>query len=237
MGFAGGRLIIGHRGAAGLAPENTLASFRMAADLGVDGVELDVHRIEGRLVVIHDEVLERTTSGTGRLGDCRLAALRRLDAGGGQSIPLLEEVFAVLPPTVGVNIELKGKDTAELASALALKEQADQGRDILISSFDLAELRHTADLTEGRIKIAPLFSRWPKQGWPLVQSLGAWSVNLGARAASRLRLDEARARGIRVLVYTVNEPKTAERLFNWGAVGLFTVRPDRMLGVNLPPIR
>lgn len=228
MGFGGTKLVIGHRGAAGLAPENTLDGFRRAAALGVDAVELDVHRLENALVVIHDDALERTTSGRGPLQAHSLAAVRRLDAGRGQRVPLLEEVFAALPVHVGVNIELKALGTAELAVELAQGE-LDRGRDVLISSFDLDELGHAAALGSSALKIAPLFGRWPRAGWQVAQDLRAWSVNLSLRAASKRLIGEAGKRGLKTLIYTVNDRPTANRLIAWGATGVFTDFPDRLI--------
>ena len=281
MSFHSERLIIGHRGAAGLAPENTLAGFGKAAALGVHAVELDVHCVGGRLLVVHDDHLDRTTSGSGELASLDIAELRALDAGGGQPIPYLEEVFDALPVEVGINVELKGPDTAEpvfsmlrdLAriahqlpaadadasrkrgrapfirgvspraprlkapgrlDALATKvgERCGPGRpqrDVLVSSFDLDELGRFAKLARGAFKVAPLFRRWHEKIPELSAELSAWSVNLGVRAATRRQIRRARARGFRVLVYTVNDPVDAERLFSWGATGIFTDFPDRMI--------
>ena len=228
MGFGGSNLVIGHRGAAGLAPENTLDGFRRAAALGVDAVELDVHALAGALVVIHDDTLDRTTSGQGPLQAQSLAALRCLDAGDGQRVPLLEEVFAALPVNVGVNIELKARGTAELAVPLAEAELA-RGRDLLISSFDLEELGHAAALGGSALRIAPLFGRWPRAGWQLARDLQAWSVNLSMRAASKRLIGEASRRGLKTLIYTVNDRPTADRLIAWGATGVFTDYPDRLV--------
>ncbi|MCY4343545.1 MAG: glycerophosphodiester phosphodiesterase family protein [Gammaproteobacteria bacterium] len=228
MGFAGTNLVIGHRGAAGLAPENTLDGFRRAVALGVDAVELDVHALDGAVVVIHDDALDRTTSGRGPLQAQSLAALRRLDAGGGQRVPLLQEVFAALPVNVGVNVELKGRGTAELAVPLAAAEMA-RGRDLLISSFDLDELGRAAALGGAALKIAPLFGRWPRQGWRVARALRAWSVNLSLRTASRRLVEEAGERGLKTLIYTVNDRPTADRLIDWGATGVFTDHPDLLI--------
>jgi len=227
LGFGGTNLIIGHRGAAGLAPENTLESFRIAAALGVDAVELDVHRVEDALVVLHDDTLDRTTSGRGPLAAQSLATLASLDAGGGQSVPLLAEALAALPVEVGVNIELKGRGTAELAVPLAAAEIG-RGRDMLISSFDLDELGLAAATAAATgLRIAPLFRRWPSSGWRTAQALGAWSVNLSLAAASKRLLGAARKRALRTLIYTVNDRPTADRLFAWGAAGVFTDFPNR----------
>ena len=230
MGFGGTKLIIGHRGAAGIVPENTLEGFRRAAALGADAVELDVRRLEDALVVFHDDTLDRTTSGRGPLKAQSLTAVRRLDAGCGQRVPLLEEVFAGLPVNVGVNVELKTPGTAELAVPLAESEVA-RGRDVLISSFDLDQLGQASALGSSALKIAPLFGRWPRQGWPVSRRLRAWSVNLSLRAASKRLIGEAGERGLKTLVYTVNDRPTADRLFAWGATGVFTDYPDRLIEV------
>ena len=99
-------IIIGHRGASGNFPENTLAAFRHAAALGCPWVELDVHLLEGELVVIHDEQLDRTTNGRGHLEAAGLAAVRALDAGNGEQVPLLSEVLTALNGQVAINVEL-----------------------------------------------------------------------------------------------------------------------------------
>ena len=228
MSFHSERLIVGHRGAAGLAPENTLAGFAKAAALGVHAVELDVHCVDGRLLVIHDGHLDRTTSGRGELASLDIAELRALDAGGGEPIPYLEEVFDALPAEVGMNVELKGPDTAAPVFSM-LRDLVRPQRDVLVSSFDLHELRRFAELARGAFKVAPLFRRWHEKIPELSAELSAWSVNLGIRAATRRQIRRTRARGFRVLVYTVNDPVNAERLFSWGATGIFTDFPDRMI--------
>lgn len=226
MSFDRQPLVVGHRGAAGLAPENTLRSFALAAELGVDAVELDVHYVHQKLFVMHDGRLDRTTSGSGALSDHDLEALRSFDAGLGQCIPYLEEVFAALPNAIGINIELKGPGTAAPVIDW-LTQQPD--RDVLISSFNLEELREAQNIGDGRFKLALLFDRWQRNVWSSAETFGAWSVNLNVRAASKRRIEEARARGLRVLVYTVNDEETARRLLDWGVAGLFTDFPDRIV--------
>ncbi len=228
MSFDRSPLVVGHRGAAGLAPENTLQSFALAARLGVAAVELDVHYVHGKLLVIHDDTLDRTTSGSGALAGFDLEALRSLDAGLGQSIPYLEEVFAAVPNNVGINIELKGRDTARPVVEWLIGQQ---DRDVLISSFNLDELREFKNFSDGRFKVAPLFDKWRPAVWPVAEALGAWSINLSVRAASKRRIDEAIERGLKVLVYTVNDGATARRLLGWGVAGFFTDFPNRMIAL------
>ena len=118
-------LIVGHRGAAGHEPENTLRSVEAALRLGANAIEIDVHQVEGRLVVIHDDRLERTTNGEGRLAAHSLAALRALDAGQGERIPTLDEVIELVAGRAELVIELKGADTAEPVARL-LRSQKPQ---------------------------------------------------------------------------------------------------------------
>src|SRR6266511_3945699 len=107
-------IVVGHRGAAGLEPENTLRAFRRGIELGVDYVECDVHLTrDGHLAVIHDETVDRTTDGHGPVAGFSLEELRRLDAGQGERIPTLEEVLATTRGHVRLLIELKGARTEE----------------------------------------------------------------------------------------------------------------------------
>jgi len=100
--------IIGHRGASGYAPENTLESFDLAIRQGVSVIELDVHRCaSGELVVIHDETLDRTTNGKGSVAKMTLNELKELDAGNGNSVPALEDVFETVARRVKINIEIR----------------------------------------------------------------------------------------------------------------------------------
>lgn len=232
MSFLDPVLVIGHRGAAGLVPENTLPSFQRAFECAVGAVELDVYAIEGELLVIHDDTLERTTNGSGPLAAQPLAALRRLDAGGGWPIPLLGEVAAILPAGVGLNIELKGPDTAgPVADFLARTPVAD----VLVSSFEHAELRRFHALAPA-VRVAPLFDRWTDRAWSIAEELDAFAINLSRRIATRDRLARARELGLRTYVYTVNEPAEARTLIGNGATGIFTDYPDQITAARLDPI-
>ncbi len=103
-------LKIGHRGAMGYAPENTLGSFAKALELGVDGIELDVHVCKsGEVVVIHDERVDRTTNGKGQVKEMTLKELKELDAGKGERIPTLEEVLDFVDRRAFIDIELKAE--------------------------------------------------------------------------------------------------------------------------------
>lgn len=223
-GFSDQPVIIGHRGAAGLEPENTLPSFRTAVALGVQAVELDVHLCEDELVVIHDPTLERTTNGTGEVSRTSFAALRALDAGAGAQVPTLAEVIEVLPEQVGLNIELKGAGTGPV---LAGWLPAPGERQILISSFTHDALAAFRSLRSD-YPVAPLYSRWKADAVATAHAFGGGFINLGRKLATTSRLEEIRAAGLKALVYTVNDLNEAKRLVAAGAWGLFTDFPDRI---------
>src|SRR2546428_297275 len=136
-------LCIGHRGARGHEPENTVRSVRRAIELGADGVEIDVYFVDGELVVIHDAKLERTTNGRGRVMRKSFAFLRSLDAGKGERIPTLREIFDAVDRRAFVNVELKGRNTAEPVQSLIEEYVAARGwrfEDFIVSSFHRREL-------------------------------------------------------------------------------------------------
>jgi glycerophosphoryl diester phosphodiesterase len=148
---AEGRIMLGgHRGNPADHPENTLASFRSAIALGCDMVECDVHLTsDGELAVIHDHQLERTTDGTGLVGAHTLAELRELDAGGGERIPLLEEVFELCRDRVGLVIETKQNPIPypgleeKLVAAIRERSMAAQ---VSVISFHHGCIRHLREI-------------------------------------------------------------------------------------------
>lgn len=150
---AGRPLIIGHRGASAHAPENTLAAFMLAQAQGADGVELDVMRCAtGEVVVIHDDTVDRTTGGEGRVRALSLAALRKLDAGNGERIPTLDEVIiatAGAPRPFLLNIEVKNYatpfDGLEQSVVEVVRRHGCADR-VLFSSFNPLAVRRLAQL-------------------------------------------------------------------------------------------
>jgi glycerophosphoryl diester phosphodiesterase len=143
--------VIGHRGAAAYAPENTLASFRMAQDMGADWFELDVHLTkDGQVIVIHDEKVDRTTNGHGEVRDMTLAQLRELDAGSkkdpkfaGEKLPTLAEALDLGRTKTGVYLEIKNDDddTDLMAKILRDAEGQAHGSDGLLRDM----MRHIED--------------------------------------------------------------------------------------------
>ncbi len=222
---------IGHRGARGHEPENTLRSVRRALELGAHGIEIDVWLIDGELVVFHDAKLERTTNGRGYLSRKTFAQLRALDAGQGERIPTLREVFETVGRRAFINVELKGRHTAGPVQRLIAEFVEQHGwcwTDFLVSSFHRAELRAVSD---HRVPIALLLTRPTRLSMFSARRVRAVAVNPALRYVTRGFVEEAHERGLKVFVYTVNDPADIERLRGWGVDGVFTDFPERALGV------
>ncbi len=231
MGFDAEFVIVGHRGAAGLAPENTLPAFRLAERLGVDAVELDIRLADSRLAVFHDATLERTTNGSGAINEKSWDEIQTLDAGGGERIPELAQVFGVLNSASGVNIELKGK-SAGAALAEFLKSNSPP-QPLLVSSFSIREIE-AFQRAGGSAPIALLIAKFDERHAHRAIELGAWSAHLHDRLATPKRVAQLVDCGLRVFVYTVNNPARLRELRNIGAHGVFTDFPDRCAIKPLP---
>jgi len=218
--------VIGHRGAAGHEPENTLRSVEAALRLGVDAVEVDVHAVDGRLVVIHDERLERTTNGHGRLADHTFAQLRALDAGRGERIPTLDEVLDAVGGRAELVVELKGAETAAPVATL-LRARGPAADDVVVSSFDHVQLaRMRALLPE--VRRGALVGGVPLGYAAFARDLGAHSVHMSAEFLRAPFVDDAHRRGMVVWVYTVNRRDDAERARALGVDGVFSDVPDEI---------
>lgn len=226
-------ITIGHRGAAGYAPENTLKSIARALDLGAHWVEIDVYSVDNQLVVIHDDKLERTTNGHGYLSDKSFSYLRSLDAGQGEKIPILDEVFELVNHRAGINIELKGSNTAKHL-AKHISDRIARGwsfEEILVSSFDHTELATLKDI-EPRIRRGGLIYGIPQDYAAFGEKLKLHSVNPSIHFINQQLIDDAHKRGFLVLAYTANDPRDIEKMASMGVDGLFSDYPDRVL--NLP---
>ncbi|PIS40565.1 MAG: glycerophosphodiester phosphodiesterase [Candidatus Kerfeldbacteria bacterium CG08_land_8_20_14_0_20_43_14] len=226
-------LKIGHRGACGHEPENTLRSIKKALELSVDMIEFDVYVCKsGGLVVIHDDTVNRTTNGTGYVTEMTFEELRKLDAGKGEKIPTLQEALDLINGKVQVNIELKGVGTA-LPVAKTINEYTTKHPGVwtpehfLVSSFNHFELRAFKQAMPG-IKIGALICGMLTTRAQFAQDLGAYSVNPSIEFLDQEFVDDAHRRGLKVFVYTVNLPEDIERMKAWGVDGVFSNFPYRL---------
>jgi glycerophosphoryl diester phosphodiesterase len=225
-------LCFGHRGARGHSPENTLDSIEKAISLGVDWIEIDVHPVERELVVIHDMRLERTTTGTGYVAEKSLDYLRSLDAGEGQRIPLLGEVFDRVDRRVGINVEIRSPGS--VASVISLidsyvKNDKWSYDAFLVSSFIHPEIDQIKKV-QPKIKTGALVSGIPLDYPRFAIDLDAYSIHPKLDYVSPKIIDSAHEHGLKVFVYTVNHPDDIERMRDMGADGLFTDYPERVKG-------
>jgi glycerophosphoryl diester phosphodiesterase len=228
-------LCIGHRGACGHEPENTLRSIRRALELGAHGVEIDARLVHGELLVMHDAKLDRTTNGRGYLTRKSLEALRALDAGQGERIPTLREVFETVNRRAFINVELKGRKTARPVCALIHEFVRTHGwryEDFLVSSFARAELRAVDD---PRIPIGLLLTRPTRLYGLSARRVRACAVNPAVRHVNARFVADAHRRGLRVFPYTANDPAEIARLRDLGVDGVFTDFPERVVGVRTVP--
>lgn len=227
-------LCIGHRGARGHAPENTLLSIDTGIGLGADMVEFDVQSCGEELVVIHDPRLERTTNGKGRVDQVSLAYLRGLDAGQGQQIPTLQEVLELVAARVALNVEIKSAAGTGARVAAAIREALGDGwtpGQFLVSSFHLPELYEFKQLAP-EIPVAALVCGVPLDWAACAVELGASALNISAEFADPRLIHDAHARGLKVYAYTVNHPDDIAALRDARLDGVFSDYPDRVLAVR-----
>lgn len=221
-----------HRGGGSLAPENTLAGIRLAARLGFKAVEFDVMLSgDGTPVLIHDETLERTTNGTGRVCATPDDLLFSLDAGWGESIPRFVDA-ANLCRELGLlaNVEIKPSlgqeiETAERVAKLTVDLWQGAAVPPLLSSFSLTALAVARDLAPG-IARGVLFESVPADWLAEIKRLRAFSLHCDADFLPDDILAEAQANAVPVLCYTVNSENRAKNLFAHGVSALFTDRLD-----------
>lgn len=242
----GGIRLIGHRGARGVAPENTLPAIEHGIEVGADAIELDVHRSrDGVIVVIHDPTLERTTDGEGSVADRTLAELKQLDAGyhftpdeggtypfrgRGVRIPTLDEALEAIG-ALPVIVEVKSADAGvALAEWLRGRPEREQ---IALGGFERRFVEPAADLVRWRSATEEELSRFVLLGKiglgrPFAPSADALMVpekHKGIRVVSRGLIRRCHALGIGVYVWTVNRPDDMRRLLAWGVDGLISDYP------------
>ena len=225
-----------HRGGRKWAPENTLSAFKKSVELGVDGIELDIHKCKsGELVVIHDDTVNRTTNGTGRVKDMTWTQLSELDAGSwydkkfaGEKLPLLKEVLATVAGKLTINVEIKNCPTLYDGIAddlIALLETYPHPEKIVISSFDHQVIHSIATKTK-KYKLAML-------GDSIIFDLGNYAKNVGAQCWNPdfdcVRADSMKAAHdshLEVNTWTVNKAEDWQHAKDLGVDTIITDDPE-----------
>ena len=219
-------LKIAHRGAAGHAPENTLGAVETGIRLGADYVEIDVQRTrDGRLVVIHDSDVARTTNGRGKVGEMTFEELRRLDAGSGEMIPALEEVLEVARDRTGLMIEIKVPGiAAQLYHTVDGHFPADK---VIYASFHHAELLEVRDLAAAVDTLA-LIDGVPVLGARFALDARATHAGIALDSLTPAFVKALQESGLQVFVYTVNKPEDIRWLESLPVDGIISDHPDRL---------
>ncbi len=246
--------VIAHRGGAGLAPENTMAAFRKAVAMGVDMLEMDVHMTkDGHIVVIHDSTVDRTTDGAGKVNEMSFRKLEELDAGyrftpdGGMSypyrgkgitIPSLEEVLSSFPNT-RMSIEIKPSNplVADKVVSLVKKHHADER--VLLISFDSNVMHRVRTIDPDVVTGA---SKWEMETFWIMQELHIWRLYRpipdvlqlpdtwkGHQVVTPGLIRAAHKLGMKVQVWTVDDPAEMEKFIGEKVDGIITDRPDLLL--------
>lgn len=235
--------VIGHRGAAAYAPENTLESIHTAADIGVEWVELDVKLTKDDVpILFHDETLERTTNGSGAVKDKTYQELKELLAGVNFSegfttafIPTLEDAIdALIERGLGLNLEIKAcagreKETAEVALDVLAQYWDDHDR-LLISSFSYISMEAALDIAPDWHRGFLLPAEWPENWQEAAKYLDPSTINLNGNTVTQeqieLLIDEL---NLPILAYTINDPQRGRLLQSWGVDGFFSDAPDVLI--------
>ncbi|GGN09301.1 glycerophosphoryl diester phosphodiesterase [Shewanella putrefaciens] len=223
-------LIFAHRGASGYQVENTLAAMAKALELGAKAIELDVHNVEGELVVFHDRRLDNKSSGTGVIHTVTKDYLAGINVKG-EPIPTLWQILELIAGRCTVNIELKGINTVQPLVDLYPKVLSELGfteDQLLISSFNhpyLSDIKRALP----QALVAPLLASIPLDGATVVSQLRAYSLHLDVSFISQALVDDAHQRGAKVYVHTVDHSDDIHALKQMGVDGIFSNYPDRAM--------
>ncbi len=232
-------LCIAHRGGAAYAPENTLAALNNAIKIGADYSEVDVHlSSDGHVVVIHDDLLERTTDGEGLVKDMTVARLKELDAGSwfseefkGEKIPTLEEVLDTAKGKIGVVIEIKNGPyfyEGIEQKVIDLVEEKNMEKDVIIISFD-HECIKTVNSIAPFIATGVLYYANILDVEELKEDTGAEYICPGWALATQKALKDCHEEKIKMNIWTVNDEKVMKKFIDLKVDAITTDKPDVLL--------
>ncbi len=221
--------IFGHRGAAGLAAENTLESIKEALLYHVDGIEIDVHCCKsGELVVIHDETLDRTTNGIGSVSDYTLEELKRFRTKEGFTIPTLRDVLDIVNAQCILNIELKGVGTGvpaiKIIKEYVLKTNWEYNH-FIISSFDHEQLFTVKSITSN-LRLGVLTENNINSVLDIAKEMRAYSIHPSVLSLNNDEISSAKGLGYKIYVWTVNSAVLISKSKSWSIDGIITDFPN-----------
>lgn len=224
-------LKIGHRGAKGYEPENTLVSFEKAIELSADGIELDVHlSSDGELIVIHDETIDRTANGKGAVNELSLKELKSFRIEKIQEIPTLIEIFELVNRRCFINIELKGIGTAKPVMELInryISEKNWYSDDFLISSFDW-DMLEEIHLLDSKMRIGVLTEESISAALAFAKKIKAFSIHPDYELLSKENVALLQENGFEVYPWTVNSKTAIQKIKSFNVNGIISDFPDRI---------
>ena len=224
-------LNIGHRGAKGYGPENTLLSFQKAIDIGVDGIELDVHlSSDGAIMVIHDETLDRTTNGKGFVNELSLQELKTFQIEKENTIPTLIEVFDLVNKHCFINIELKGNGTSKPVINLIehyIEEKNWNYGHFIISSFNWSALQEVRKWN-AKIQIGVLTHTDLDLAIAFAKFIKAETIHPYFHLLTKENTLKIQNEGFKVFAWTVNETEDIQKIKSFHVNGIISDFPDRI---------
>lgn len=224
-------LNIGHRGAKGHEPENTLPSFQKALDFNVGGIEFDVHVCKtGELIVIHDFTVDRTTNGSGAVSELSLSEIKALRINDEIEVPTLEEVLDLVGKKCFINIELKGRHTAKPVSHLIEKyilENDYSYEDFIVSSFQREELEMMFTINPN-IHLGILTQASVNQALEWATTFSAKAIHPHFSLLTEENVKKAQEQGFKVYTWTINETEDIKRIKTYNVNGIITDFPERI---------
>ncbi|RZJ53056.1 MAG: glycerophosphodiester phosphodiesterase [Flavobacterium sp.] len=224
-------LKIGHRGAKAHEDENTLESFAKAIGLGATGIELDVHVCAtGELVVIHDFTVDRTTNGTGEVSRLSLSRIKELKTTGGYSVPLLEEVLDLAGTSCLINIEMKGRHTAQPVAKIVQDYVEQKGysySDFIVSSFQHEELVAISKINP-QIHLGVLTQANINEAMEVAAEVSAKAIHPHFSLLTEHNIKKARDAGYKIFTWTVNDHEDIARVKLYKPDGIISDYPERL---------
>lgn len=222
-----GIYVVGHRGAAGILPENTLKGFRYAIELGCEYVECDVHLTrDDHLIVMHDETVDRTTNGTGAIRSLSFEEIRRLDAGEGEKVPTLDEVLALTRGKVQLLCELKGEGVEDAAVDVVLAyRMADE---VVFTSF-FPERIQRVKRRDASLRTGAIFSNPSDEDILRAVDWGVEAVGVHYKNLRLRTVEQALSAGLQIRAWNPDTLREQKAMIALGVSGISTNRPDILI--------
>ncbi|HTY89620.1 MAG TPA: glycerophosphodiester phosphodiesterase family protein [Methanocella sp.] len=230
--------IVGHRGAPRQAPENTLLSFKRAMDIGVDWIEFDLRETkDGVLVVIHDDAVDRTTDGKGKVRDMTFRELHGLDAGNGQEIPSLMQAIGLMKNYVKMDMEIKEPGIEE--DVVAAIRRNDIAGQCMVSSFIYDSIKKVKDM-DSAIATAAIMDKMPEDPQEcldtLLRDVKADAVMLSKKIVTPAFVGQIRRQGLRVGIWNADTPDEIDKYASMDPYYLCSNYPERLVEFRQVPV-